>query len=244
MLTNNKDLKGLAVRAIDGELGTVDDLYFDDELWTVRYLTVETGSWLNERKVLISPLSILDINWVTRRIDLSLTRKQVEDSPNIDTHQPVSRQHEADYQRYYGYPYYWDIPAVDALQSGDSHLRSTDAVTGYHLTAKDGDIGHVDRFIVDNKSWAIRYLEVATRNWWPGKKVLLSPAWVERVSWMDSKVFAAVTREAISTCPQQVDMTPITREYESKIYFHYGRPPYWIAEEQSTAAAQGALNAR
>lgn len=260
MLTNNKNLKGLVIRATDGEIGTVDQLYFDDQVWAIRYLTAETGNWLDGRKVLISPLSILQTDWKANRIDVSLTRKQVENAPNIDTHRPVSRQHEVEYFGYYGYPYYWDGPYMwgpsyypagivpmtasqSAIaerirrESADSHLRSTEAVAGYHIDAKDGDIGHVDRFIVDDEAWAIRYLDVATKNWWPGKKVLLSPAWVERVSWEEYKVFVAVTREAIKTCPEYVDTVPITREYENKLYFHYGRPPYWIEEVQNTPAS-------
>jgi hypothetical protein len=254
MLTNNKNLKGLVIRATDGEIGTVDQLYFDDQVWAIRYLTVETGNWLNGRKVLISPFSILQTDWKANRIDVSLTRKQVENAPDIDTHLPVSRQHEVAHFGYYGYPYYWDGPYMwgplympnvaepmtqsqSAIaerinrESGDSHLRSTEAVAGYAIDAKDGAIGHVDRFIVDDESWAIRYLEIATKNWWPGKKTLLSPAWVERVSWEESKVFVAVTREAIKSSPEYVDNVPITREYENKLYFHYGRPPYWIEEE-------------
>ena len=73
------------------------------------------------------------------------------------------------------------------------------AVTGYHIEATDGEIGHVDGFVVDDEAWAIRYIEVATRNWWPGKKVLVSPAWIERVSWPDSKVYAGLSREAIKS---------------------------------------------
>ena len=254
MLTNNKSLKGMVIRALDGEIGTVDDLYFDDELWTIRYLTVQTGSWLNDRSVLISPLSIVKPDWETKRLDVTLTRKQVENSPNIDTQMPLSRQHESEYSDYYRYPYYWigpyepaALPATDVIEpsppvSGDSHLRSTYAVAGYHVDAEDGEIGHVDRFIIDDESWTIRYLEVATKNWWPGKKVLMSPAWVERVSWRESKVFVAVTREALMTCPEYAASVPITRDYESKIYFHYGRPPYWISEEQNTAAAAVALS--
>ena len=76
-----------------------------------------------------------------------------------------------------------------ARELTDSHLRSTEAVTGYNIEAADGEIGHVDGFVVDDEAWAIRYIEVATRNWWPGKKVLVSPAWIERVSWADSKVY-------------------------------------------------------
>lgn len=251
MLTNNKILKGLVLHAIDGEIGTVDELYFDDELWTIRYLTVETGNWLDGRQVLITPLSILRMDWKAKRIDVSLTRTQVENSPDVDTQKPVSRQHEAEYFGYYGYPYYWDdldplAATAGQLQSAgaDSHLHSTGAVAGYHINAEDGEIGHVDRFIVDDETWVVRYLEVATRNWWQGKKVLLSPAWVERVSWEESKVFVAVTREAITTCPEYVDTVAITRDYENSLYFHYGRPPYWIVERQTTAAAAVALGLR
>ncbi|QOY91899.1 PRC-barrel domain containing protein [Paludibaculum fermentans] len=263
MLTSNRHLKNLVIRATDGEIGTIDQLYFDDQIWAVRYLTVNTTNWLDGRKVLISPLSILQTDWNAGRIDVSLTRKQVENAPGIDTHKPVSRQHEAEYFGYYGYPYYWDGPYMwgpsyfptaqpplmsreNALadriktQSTDSHLRSTEAVSGYQIDAKDGEIGHVDCFLIDDEAWAIRYLEVATKNWWPGKKVLLSPAWVERVSWEESKVFVAVTREAIQTCPEYLDTVPIDREYENRLYFHYGRPPYWV-EEVSHAAAYAAI---
>lgn len=261
MLTNNKKLKGLIVRASDGEIGSIDQLYFDDQSWAIRYLTAETGTWLEERKVLISPYSILQMDWEAGRIDVSLTHKQIEQSPNINTQLPVSRQHEAEFYSYYGYPYYWEGPylwgplyspngmvALTATQemaapaegipkeSLDFHLRSTEAVSGYNIEAKDGAIGHVERFIVDDETWAIRYLEVATTNFWPGKKVLISPAWVERVSWEDSKVFVAATREAIKNCPEYDDAKPINREYENKIYFHYGRPPYWIDDEKNMSA--------
>src|SRR3984885_4236237 len=110
MLRNAKDLHGFAIRATDGELGTVDELYFDDETWAIRYLTVETGGWLGGRQVLISPISVVGTEWQARRLDVALTKNQVENSPNIATHQPVSRQHEAAYYGYYGYPYYWEGP--------------------------------------------------------------------------------------------------------------------------------------
>jgi hypothetical protein len=191
---------------------------------------------------------------VAGRLDVALTKKQVEHSPGIDTHKPVSRQHEAAYLGYYGYPYYWGGPylwgpaaypgglapapraATEAMakrierESPDSHLRSSVAVTGYSIEAVDGEIGHVDGFVVDDEAWAIRYVEVATRNWWPGKKVLVSPGWVERVNWTDSKVYVALTREAIQGAPEYVESAAITREYENRLYSHYGRPPYWLPE--------------
>ena len=241
------------IRTTDGEIGAVDQLYFDDETWAIRYFTVETGSWLAGRQVLVSPISIVHTDWQAKRLDVALTKKQVENSPNIDTHRPVSRQDEATYSGYYGSPYYWGFyPAgladptanfdnevlADKIrrESTDSHLRSTEAVTGHHIEATDGEIGHVQGFVIDDDNWAVRYLEVATRNWWPGKKVLVSPAWIQRVSWTDSKVYIRLSRKAIRSGPEYVESMPITREYEHLLYRHYDQAPYWIHEAESAAS--------
>jgi hypothetical protein len=189
-----------------------------------------------------------------------LTKKQVEHSPEINTHLPVSRQHEAAFLGYYGYPYYWGGPYLwgpafypvglanstnapaEAMagrirkESADSHLRSSEAVIGYNIEAMDGEIGHMDGFVLDDEFWAIRYLEVATQNWWPGQKVLVSPDWVERVSWADSSVYVGLSREAIKSGPEYTDATPITREYENRLHLHYGRPPYWLREAAHRSA--------
>jgi hypothetical protein len=271
MLTNARNLKGLTIRATDGELGNVVQFYFDDETWAIRYLTVETGGWLGGRQVLISPFSVVRTDWQAKYLDVALTKAQVEHSPNIDAHRPVSRQHEAAVLGYYGYPYYWGGPYLwgasfipaglaspDTISAAaaedrmrrepeDSHLRSSEAVTGYHIDAVDGEIGHVDSFLMDDEAWAIRYVEVVTRNWWPGRKVLVSPAWVERVSWADSRVYVGLSRESVRNGPEYDDSTPITREYENRLHLHYGRPPYWLHEaghKASFAAAGGHASGR
>jgi hypothetical protein len=260
MLTNAANLKGLAVQATDGEIGNVVEFYFDYETWAIRYLTVETGGWLGGKRVLISPYSVRRVEWEARRLDVSLTRKQVEDSPNIDAAQPVSRQQEAEYLGYYGYPYYWGGPylwgqefapvppvlstgaGAESLaervrkESGESRLRSSEAITEYDIESADGEIGHVDSFVLDDEFWAIRYIEVATRNWWPGKKVLVSPEWIERVSWRESKVFVGLTREAIKDAPEYSAKTKITRDYEERLHRHYGRPPYWMPGTETKPA--------
>jgi len=254
MLANASQLKGLVVRATDGALGTVDHFLFDDETWTARYLTVKTGAWLGTRRVLISPLSVAQVDWRAKTLDVALTKKQVENSPDINTCLTVSRQNEAAYLGSLGYPYYWSGPYLwgqtrcpadlfdstdisttsvterAGKESVDSHLRSAETVTGYHIEAVDGEIGHVAGFVMDDDSWAIRYIEVATRNWWPGKKVLVSPAWIEQVTWKDSKVHVGLTRDAIKNGPEYTESLPITREYEARLYLHYGRPPYWLDE--------------
>lgn len=255
MLKTITHLKGFSIRATDGEIGTVEQLYFDDQTWTIRYLTVATGGWLENRKVLISPFSIKLVNWLARRIDVSLTKDQVKNSPDIDTHKPVSRQHETSYLAYYGYPNYWNGPfswgpsyypggyaaalPLDGAWDGakpspvdakDAHLRSTSGVSGYDIQAVDGEIGHVSSFVLEEETWSIRYIEVATRNWWPGKKVLISPDWVQRVSWLSLKVYVALTRDAIQKAPEYFDTVPITRKFEELLHTHYGRVPYWLNE--------------
>jgi hypothetical protein len=251
MLINSTRLKGLVIRATDGPIGRVDSFYFDDETWAIRYLIVDTGPWLGGRRVLLSPFAIIEADWQAKRLDVALTRKQVADSPAIDTHVPVSRQQEAAYLGYYGYPCYWTGPnlwgpayypagisiptpasteairAAVAMHSTDSHLRGSGAVIGHHIEALDGEIGHLDGFLMDDEIWTIRYLEVATRNWWPGQRVLVSPGWVKQISWQDSKVHVGLTREAIQNGPAYGDSTPITREYENRLHLHYGQPPYW-----------------
>ena len=162
MLRNTTQLEGFTIRATDGELGTIDQLYFDDETWAIRYLTVEP-TWLGGRRVLISPISVVHTDWRDKRVDVALTKKQVENSPNINTDKPVSRQHELSYFGYYGYPYYWGgaflggpanypggvgmpyKPSTETTparvgKETDSHLRSTKAVTGYHIEAVDGEL--------------------------------------------------------------------------------------------------------
>ena len=128
MLTNAKHLKGLVIRATDGEIGTVDQLYFDDETWAIRYLTAATGGWLSDREVLISPFSVTNVDWQGKRLDVALTKKQVENSPNRDTQRPVSRQYETEYLGYYSYPNYWGGPFLwgpGAYPSGLSNRIAT-----------------------------------------------------------------------------------------------------------------------
>jgi hypothetical protein len=115
-------------------------------------------------------------------------------------------------------------------QRWDHHLRSTHAVTGYHIQATDGEIGHVEDFIIDDETWTIRYLLVNTLNWWPGKKVLVSPLWIDRVSWGESKVFVNLSRETIKHSPEYTEEFLLTRDYEDELHRHYNRRGYWIDE--------------
>ena len=247
MLNKVKTLTGYKLNSRDGEIGKVKEFYFDDHFWTIRYLVAETGDWLMERQVLISPYALGFMNKGEQTITIDLTKKQIEGSPSLDSDKPVSRQCEESYHQYYGWPMYWmgpyvwgDDPSFERdlekwkesreheKATWDAHLRSTSVVDGYHIQATDGEIGHVEDFIVDDDTWAIWYLIVDTQNWWPGKKVLISPKWIEGVSWPELKVFVNLARETIKQSPEYLEEFLPTRDYETRLHQHYDRQGYWV----------------
>jgi hypothetical protein len=226
MLRSIKQLYGDKLGASDGEIGQVKDFYFDDQNWVVRYLVADTGSWLAGRQVLISPHAFGSLHQTGKVLCVNLTRKQIEDSPSIESHKPLSRQYEEEYHRYYGWPYYWQggglwgmsgfpilemppkpLPSGPATAIGsqpkraDAHLRNTQAVNGYHLQASDGIIGHVCDFMMDDKSWAIGQLVIKTGHRFSGKEVQIPASKVNRISFDDSTVFVNLTKEAILQAP-------------------------------------------
>ena len=223
MLINAKKVKSFKLCGSDTEMGCVKEFYFDDRFWTIRYLIAETGSWLLGKKVLISPFSVKKIFQNTRAISVNLTKSQIKNSPSIDADKPFSRQFEVAYSGYHGYPYYWTGPyswgaypyaetnQEKAIKSGkignnwDPDLRSTNEVTGYHVEATDGNVGHIEDFIIDSDTWTIRHLVVDTQNWWSGKKVLVSPQWIDRVSWADQKVYVSTSRDEIKKSAEYDD---------------------------------------
>jgi uncharacterized protein YrrD len=234
MLQNIKELYGNRLAATDGDIGHVKDLYFDDKTWVIRYLVADTGSWLTGRLVLLSPHVFAKWDQHENTLHVSLHKKQIENSPSIESHKPVSRQYEAEYYRYYGWPAYWnggamrgmgDFPMVlphskgemeDHLlphQRDDKHLHSTQAVTGYHIQAADDTIGHVSSFLVDNRSWTIRELVVETGHWYSYKEILISPGTIERISYEDSKVFVNLTKADIKRTAENVPATVSARNH-------------------------------
>jgi len=248
MLIKVKTLKGYKLNGLDGEIGKVKEFYFDDQHWVVRYLVADTGSWLTERSVLISPYALNAVNTEEQNIDIDLTKTQIEESPSLNSDKPVSRQFEETYYGYYGWPIYWGGPYIwgsspyivrdrkeweeftQEKKTWDPHLRSTHDVSGHIIHAKDGEIGHVDDFIIDDETWTIRYLIIDTKNWLPGKKVLVSPIWIERVSWSESAVFVNLPLEKIKQSPEYTEESLITREYETILYGHYNQKGYWVHE--------------
>jgi hypothetical protein len=247
-------LKGYAIEASDGRIGTVVDFLFDDASWRVRWLVVDCGTWLTGRKTLIHPSAISQIDFERRRFLVTLTKAQVEKSPELAEDQPVSRQMENQLYAYYGWDPLWGgsylgetpgaiawsymappyfglgLSAGDAhgerarLQGADPHVRSVEEVTGYRIHAVDGAIGHIEDLMIDDADWSIHYFVVDTRNWWFGEHVLISPLAVKSIDWFDRHVEIDVSREQIESSPPWDRFDAFSPLYAKRLHEHYGWP--------------------
>jgi uncharacterized protein YrrD len=256
VLLKAQTLKGYTVQASDQETGTVSDLYFSDDQWKVRYVVVDTGPWLFGRRVLISPLAFDSQSGRVLRTELTSEQVKDSPDINLDkpvSRQHETALHDYYGWPYYwvavtnpmgvwtgGGVSSQPIPAnakdvyasnadadADEEPDHDPTLRSVNEVTGYHIEASDGEIGHVEDFIVDDVDWVIRYLLVDTRNWLPGRRVLISPDWIDSVSWDTSKVYLDITQEQVEKSPEYDPVQPPSRAYEEKLFSHYGMRRYW-----------------
>ncbi len=248
MLQSVNDLKGYTIVATDGEIGSIEEFYFDDEKLTVRYLVANTGNWLTGKQNLLAPFAVTHLDHDTRKIRVALTKEQVKNSPGIDKHQPVSRQMERIVSDYYGDAYYWEFrpdltpaqlieanaaasmvksakgtgaTAAVAAAAPDVYLRSMQEVAMYNIAAIDGAIGKVEDFIIETDDWTIRYLGVDTTRWLPGKQVLISTLWLGQINWSKGTVNINLTRGQIKDSPDYDKVKQISREYETRLHHHY-----------------------
>jgi sporulation protein YlmC with PRC-barrel domain len=252
MLMAGSALKGYAIEAKDGRIGTVKDVLFDDRTWRVRWLVVDAGTWLTGCKVLIHPSCVLQADYVGQTMPVTLTMAQVKDSPAIQDDLPVSQQVESSLYDYYGWDPVWGgsvfgggtmtqafgspygaglalrepVAAEAYREDGDPHLRSVNAVTGYHIHAKDGFIGHAEDFLVDGEHWDIRYLVIDTRNWWPGRHVLMAPGAVTHISWSEQRIELDVSRDQVHESPPWDPADLVDQAYEERLHSHYAWPGY------------------
>ncbi|HUZ58468.1 MAG TPA: PRC-barrel domain-containing protein [Hanamia sp.] len=252
MNKNIKVLVGFSLKEADGEIGKIEDFYFDDISWKIRYLVVKTGNWFTGRKVLISPKSLQKPDWENEEFSVNLTKEQIKNSPNIDTDKPVSRQQEEQLYSYYPWGTYWGsdphehgagifgaMPsklynskvedatsgnAVAEQENNDHHLRSTENVTGYKIHATDGEIGKVVDYIFDDSTWEIKYLVIESGTWLDSRKVLLATQWIREVNWDNSAVIVGVSLAEVKNSPE-FDIDQVLNEsYERSLYDYYGKP--------------------
>jgi hypothetical protein len=248
MLKFASALKGQALHASDGEIGAVADFLFDDRNWAARWVVIDTGPWLNRRKVLLHPAVIGAAEAGQARLPVALTVAQVRGSPELSEHEPVSTKLERHLYDYYGWepaalesafganpiaskfsapPLFVFTPASEAaanLQDGDPHLRGADAIVGYHVVGVDGAIGKVSDLLVDDVAWSLPYLVVDAGNWWSGKHVLISRHAVREISWAEREIRVEVSRVQVKASPAWSALGDVDANYEKDLHDHYDWP--------------------
>ena len=234
MLFNIHSLLGLSLSATDGEAGKIEEIYFDDRSWEIRYLVVKTGHWLSGRKVLISPLAFDRSPWDGRTFPVNLTKNQILNSPEMDTNRPLSVQDTRSLNEYYRWQQFIDNgfyapmhcdqpdltekPSIHCPSADNFHLRSTRETRGFRIHAKDGEIGFVSGFIVENESWEIVYLLVVAKSIFGDQKILISVQDIRKIKWTESKIYLDISVKAVEQCRTFDGSRIINPETVSTVY--------------------------
>jgi len=249
MLHSYNDLSGYAIRAADGQKGRVDDIYFDDSNWQIRYLVVKSGFLLTGRQGLISNELMGHPDTGTQELPVALSKEEVADAAPAEAEEPVSKQARpgvaADVPAWpsflvgTGYPYSPNL-AMDQLgmehpaplepstfRQGDPHLRSMAEVKGYAAGATDGDMGSVLDFLIDPDGWHVRYFVIDTGNWLPGRRVVATTRWISRVDWADQKIHLDVDGQTVKDAPRFKDLDHHKRSDAQEAIERHGNVGFW-----------------
>ncbi len=252
MLRSLKEIIGYTLQETDDVIGSCKDFLFDDVQWNIRYMVADTGTWLAQHKVLITPNALGSPDWQSELIPVSQTRNEIENCPPLDSHAPVSRAYEETYHEHFGLPFYWigadftegmiakggiiqpvaDLPEEDAPtetegNNEDIHLRSSQEIMSYGVMARDQQAGRIDDIIIDDSNWEIKHFVVNTGAVLPDKLVLVEPNEVTLIDWSNQQVSidmsANILQERESFDPDE----PVNRQQEVRLYDYYGRPKGW-----------------
>jgi len=250
MFNHLKTLQGYRLEAIDGPIGKVDEFYFDEKFWTIRYLVVNTGNWMSGRQLLISPHAIGEISPSEHQISIKLTKKQIVDSPFLAASQMISKEFEREYYEYYVWPIYWNGPymwgadpylnkttPIWAQQIShdewEPHLFSTHDISMFTIHSMDGEIGSIRDFLISDSTWTIRYLVVDSHRRLHGNYVLISSQWIASTEWGLSRFDVDISKDQIARSPEYFDDLQLTRADEGALYKHYHRRGYWLSGEMA-----------
>jgi len=202
------ELAGYRVHALDGNLGRVADIYFDDVEWQVRYLAVSGKRKAQPRKFLLAPEVISHIDRESGLLSVRLKTTVVHDSPAV-LGGGLSRQDESNLRAYYGWPDYWSAMAP-AQEAGPfpaldlSRLHSLAEVQGYRVLAEDSpeDLGPLTELIINDRTWKIHGIEVDVSDWLPAGRVWVRSVDIKQVCRAPKEIALSIRREALADRPK------------------------------------------
>lgn len=203
MLIAAKHMYGTPLEATDGTVGTLYDVLFDDQSWTLRHLVATTDRWFFGEQVLLDLADLDRADWSEPRLWLRLTKDQVRECPTIKSDRDLANQPAIEAAlMLVSEAYSTNIVDAEVDTGSEPHLCSTKMLTGMHIQCADShSLGHVEDFLVDDQTWCVRDLVIDTRNWLPGKRVLIEPALVKSIDWEDREIFLFQPRDQIEHRP-------------------------------------------
>jgi sporulation protein YlmC with PRC-barrel domain len=249
MLNSYNDLKTYSIRATDQRTGNVDDIYFDDEEWRVLYLVVQTGFLLTARQSLIGTNRVGRPDTDRGEVPVDLTAEELKSADSPQSDPPVSQQMPPAVaaQSMSAWPSFivgtgldyspglaqdqLSLAAAEAEEAeehaGDSHLRSMAEVIGYTVHATDGEIGAVDDFLIDPRTWRLQHLVIDTGSWLPGKRVVITTDWIADVDWAERHIRVNAGTQKIEDAPPFDEVEDLKRSPTPDAMASYSALGYW-----------------
>jgi len=223
MLRSLRSLAGTDVHAADGEIGRIESFHFDDHSWTVRYLVLDSGSFLRHEYLLVPPAAIAHVGLEGQHLQLAPTRKEIESGPAYEAHKPVSRQLETEVHLYYRLGFYW-------THLGDPNLRNSKDLFATPVEASDGEVGEVGDFIADLDDWTLRDVVVDLGGAFRHKEVLAPVQTVARLGWDEPGVHLDLTAAQVDELKAYDSTDEVNQIADGAGDFHYydywGRPKH------------------
>ena len=249
MLRSIKSMQGQAIKTHNNEpIGTLQDFYFDNHDWIIRYLVVETTP--SSRLVLISPEAVVASDPADETLTMNLTVSQIQASPDIDIKSSITPQQEAELRSHYGWPIldaprgallteYRVLDPAPTLEESDENilpeaveeahrLQEANRVLKYAVQARDGEAGQVEDFLIDDESWTLQYLVVDTGSWLSGRKVLVSPSYVYQIDWAEAVVHIDLNQETVKNSPEYDLESSTSQEFEERVYDPQDQNKAWL----------------
>jgi len=240
MLKRANTIRGYRLTAPDGEIGAVNDFFFDQEDWTIRYVMVKAEEWLPDRRVLIAPAEFDAPDWSRKVLPISLTKEKIKNSPKIPLDLPISRAHEIALADYYAWQPYWITPVKEAKQSeraippescprtdsrldydSDIRLHGLQEIKGYRVCSVDGRVGYVEDLGVETADCQIRYLIVDGWDLYPGRHFVVPTSYADSLDWMNIEIRISLSRKEIQTAPELNPDVPFNPKCETEFDAFY-----------------------
>lgn len=204
MLHSLRRLPGSTVKAEDGDFGVLYNVYISEAEWMVSYFVVQTGGWLHDRRVLVSPEALHTPFWLEGSVYVELSRQQILNSPPIDAAKPFSRQQEALMNAYFG----WPAQTFPGMANGQfapdepvSTLRSLRELLGYAVEGVDGEAGKVVDIIGEEPGWRTPFLVIDLGGILARKRFCTTRA-VTAIDWGRRTIQVSISTQTIEQSPE------------------------------------------